>query len=299
MNAAGSSSTPAVLAQCERTDELLAAAACAIESAGISESARLDAALLLERVMQRPKISFVAFPERVVTRAERRELAELVARRVRGEPVAYILGRHEFFSLPLLVGPDVLVPRPETELLVEAALARCSAFETPAVLDMGTGSGAIALAIKHSRRDVRMTAVDVSRLALEQARANEGSLMGTSGAGVRWVQSRWFEALRGERFDLIVSNPPYLRTDQIVGTLKFEPRGALDGGADGCDAYRVLLADAVEHLSAGGALLVEHGAEQRPALVALAATHGWRVAAARDDLAGRPRVLELERSGAP
>lgn len=296
MNAAGSLSTQAVLAQYERTDELLRAAARAIESAGISDSARLDAMLLLEQVTERPKASFVAFPERAVPRAERLELAELVTRRVRGEPVAYILGRHEFFSLPLLVGPDVLVPRPETELLVEAALGRCAALAAPAVLDVGTGSGAIALATKHSRRDVRMTAVDVSPEALEQARVNEGLLM-RAGA-VRWLRSRWFDALGRERFDLIVSNPPYVRTEDIVGSLTFEPKLALDGGADGLHAYRVLFAEAPQHLNAGGALLVEHGAEQRPALIALAEAHGWRVAALRDDLAGLPRVLELERSEA-
>jgi len=121
--------------------------------------------------------------------------------------------------------------------------------------------------------------------------------MGTDDPAVRWVVSRWFDSLPGERFDLIVSNPPYVRSAEIVGSLTFEPSIALDGGADGLAAYRVLFAAAPEHLHAGGALLVEHGADQRPELVALAAAHGWRVAAARDDLAGRPRVLELERSG--
>jgi release factor glutamine methyltransferase len=296
MNPAESSNEPTALSQCERTDELLTAATHAIESAGVSESPRLDAMLLLWQATERPRSSFFAFPERVVPRVERLEFADFVARRVRGEPVAYIVGSHEFFSLPLLVGPDVLVPRPETELLVEAALARCSSPAAPSVLDVGTGSGAIALAITHARRDVRMTAIDVSAEALEQARVNEGLVMSTLDSRVRWVQSRWFEALQNERFDLIVSNPPYVRTAEIVGSLTFEPRLALDGGADGLDAYRVLLAEAPEHLNVGGALLVEHGAAQRPELIALAEAHGWRVAAARDDLAGRPRVLELERS---
>jgi release factor glutamine methyltransferase len=298
MNAAESSRGPATLAQCERTDELLAAATRAIESAGISESPRLDAMLLLWQATERPRASFFAFPERLVPRLERLEFAELVARRVRGEPVAYIVGSHEFFSLELLVGPDVLVPRPETELLVEAALARCSSLDAPTVLDVGTGSGAIALAIKHGCRGVRMTGLDVSPAALEQARVNESLVMGARDPAVRWVESRWFDALQGERFDLILSNPPYVRTAEIVGPLTFEPRLALDGGVDGLDAYRVLFAGASQHLRARGALLVEHGADQRPALVALAEACGWRVAAARDDLAGRPRVLELER-GAP
>jgi release factor glutamine methyltransferase len=295
VNATQSSHRAASLAECERTDELLAAATRAIEAAGVSESPRLDAMLLLWQATKRPQASFFAFPERVVPRVERLEFAEFVARRAAGEPVAYIVGTREFFSLPLLVGPDVLVPRPETELLVEAALARCAALQSPAVLDVGTGSGAIALAMKHSRREIQMTASDVSREALEQARLNEGVTMGTVYSPVRWVESRWFEAFRGETFDLIVSNPPYVRTAEIVGPLTFEPRVALDGGADGLDAYRALFAAAPERLNASGALLVEHGAEQRAALVALAAAHGWHVAAARDDLAGQPRVLELER----
>ena len=299
MIAAESSNEPKALAQCERTDELLTAAARAIEHAGVSDSPRLDAMLLLRHATEQPRASFLAFPERLVARAERFEFAELVARRLRGEPVAYIVGSHEFFSLPLLVSRDVLVPRPETELLVEAALARLSPLEAPAVLDVGTGRGAIALAIKHARRDVRMTALDVSAEALDQARVNEALVMSTPASGIRWVRSRWFEALANERFDLVVSNPPYVRTAEIAASLEHEPRLALDGGADGLDAYRVLFADAAEHLNAGGALLVEHGAAQRPELVALAQAHDWRVAAARDDLAGRPRVLELERSGAP
>lgn len=298
MDAARSLSITAPLAEHERTDELLAAATRAIERAGVGESPRLDATLLLCRGTGRPKASLLAFPERLIPLAERLELVELVARRVRGEPVAYIVGHQEFFSLPLHVSSDVLVPRSETELLVEAALARCASLDSPAVLDVGTGSGAIALAIKHSRPDARVTAVDVSPQALEQARSNERLALGTRGDAVRWVQSRWFDALAGERFDLIVSNPPYVRTDEIVGPLTFEPRLALDGGADGLDAYRVVFGEAAACLASGGALLVEHGAEQRPELVALAAAHGWRVAAARDDLAGRPRVLELERSGA-
>jgi release factor glutamine methyltransferase len=298
MIAAESSNEPTALAHCERTDELLAAATRAIENAGVGDSPRLDAMLLLGHATARPRASFLAFPERLVARVERLEFAQLVARRVRGEPVAYIVGSHEFFSLPLVVGPDVLVPRPETELLVEAALERLSSLDAPAVLDVGTGSGAIALAIKRSRRDVRMTGLDVSAEALGQARVNEELVASTPGPRVRWLQSRWFDALADERFDLVVSNPPYVRTAEIVGSLQFEPRLALDGGPDGLDAYRVLFAEAAAHLNVGGALLVEHGAAQRPELAALAAAHGWRVSAARDDLAGRPRVLELERSRA-
>jgi release factor glutamine methyltransferase len=298
MSAARSSSSTATLAHCERTDDLLTAATRAIEAAGTSESPRLDAMLLLWQATERPRASFLAFPERLIPRLARLEFAELVARRVCGEPVAYIVGSHEFFSLPILVSPDVLIPRPDTELLVEATLARCASLRTPAVLDVGTGSGAIALAVKHTRREARVTGIDVSPAAIEQAQVNESFVMETPEPMVRWLVSRWFEALGAERFDLIVSNPPYVRTSDIVGGLTFEPRLALDGGADGLDAYRVLFAEAARHLNAGGVLLVEHGAQQRATLVELAESHAWRVAAARDDLAGRPRVLELERSAA-
>jgi release factor glutamine methyltransferase len=296
MSAGEPSHATAPLARCERTDDLLAAAARAIEAAGVSETPRLDATLLLVHATGRSRSSFFASPEREVPGPERLELAELVARRMRGEPVAYIVGSREFFSLPLRVSPGVLIPRPETELLVEAALARCAALKSPAVLDVGTGSGAIALAIKHTRRDVRMTALDVSRAALEQARLNERGLLGPDEPGVSWIESRWFDALPGGCFDLIVSNPPYVRTVDVAGALELEPRVALDGGSDGLDAYRVLFADAPPRVNAGGALLVEHGADQRAELIALAQAHGWRVAATRDDLAGRARVLELERS---
>jgi release factor glutamine methyltransferase len=298
MSAVESPPTHAALSQRERTDELLAAATRCIEAAGVSDSPRLDAMLLLWQATERPQASFFTAPEQVVPRLARLEFAELVVRRVRGEPVAYIVGSREFFSLPLLVSTGVLIPRPETELLVEATLARCASLVAPAVLDVGTGSGAIALAVKHNRRDVRMTGIDVSPEAIEQARVNEGIVLDRPEPAIRWVVSRWFDALGDERFDLIVSNPPYVRTAEIVGGLTYEPRLALDGGDDGLAAYRVLFAEAPNHLRAGGALLVEHGAEQRDELTALAVANGWRVAAARDDLAGRPRVLELERSDA-
>ena len=179
---------------------------------------------------------------------------------------------------------------------MELALAAVASAARPAVLDVGTGSGAIALAIKRARGKAVVTATDQSAAALDVARANAARL----GLDVRFVESHWFEALGGEAFDVIVSNPPYVRSADVTGALAFEPRLALDGGADGLDAYRVLFAGAAAHLAARrGLLLVEHGADQRPELVALAEAHGWRVASAHDDLAGRPRVLELERGGAP
>jgi release factor glutamine methyltransferase len=258
-----------------------------------SDSPALDAELMLEAVWARSRASLLAYPERVVPRQVSTEFAALVARRVRGEPLAYLLGGREFFSLDLEVDANVLVPRPDTELLVEAALAHCAVRSQPSVLDVGTGSGAIALAIKHAVEDAHVTGVDVSAGALAVARRN-----GARHGSVRWLESNWFAALAGERFDVIVSNPPYVRSGDVVGPLAHEPRQALDGGADGLDAYRVLLADAPAHLNARGALLLEHGAEQRADVVALAQSSGWRVVRALDDLAGRARVLDLERSSA-
>jgi release factor glutamine methyltransferase len=262
--------------------------------AAVSDTPRLDAELLLAFATRRTRSAVIAFPERALDPAGARVFSALLERRARGEPLAYLTGEREFFSLPLAVSPDVLIPRAETELLVERALALVVSAARPAILDAGTGSGAIALSLKRERSDALVTATDRSAPALTVARRNATRLA----LDVRFVESHWFERLGGETFDVVVSNPPYVRSAEVQGALAFEPRLALDGGADGLDAYRVLFAEAPGHLNAGGALLVEHGAEQRAELVALAAANGWRVAAAHEDLAGRPRVLELERSGA-
>ena len=276
-------STAALL---ERATERLAAE---------SDTPRLDADVLLAFATGRARASLLAFPERELEPDTTGRFAALVTRRANGEPLAYLTGRREFFSLVLEVSPEVLIPRPETELLVERTLARCVSLRRPKVLDVGTGSGAIALAVKHALSEALVTGADVSAEALAVARANAAWL----GLDARWVESRWLEAFAGERFDVIASNPPYVRSAEVCGALKREPRLALDGGTDGLDAYRVLLAEAPNHLHPGGVLLIEHGAAQRPELVALAIDFGWRVAAEHDDLAGRPRVLELERSGVP
>jgi len=258
------------------------------------DTAALDAEVLLAFATARSRASLLAFPERPVPRAVANRYAALVGRRARGEPLAYLLGMREFFSLGLDVDAAVLVPRPETELLVEAVLARCAALPQPSVLDVGTGSGAIALAVKHERRDAQVTGIDASAAALAVALRNGERLE----LGVRWLESKWFAALADERFDVIASNPPYVRSAEVVGALAHEPRLALDGGADGLDAYRVLIAQAPAHLNPGGVLVLEHGAEQRDAITRLAAATGWRVVRALDDLAGRARVLELEHGAA-
>jgi release factor glutamine methyltransferase len=266
----------------------LAAAAAAFTK--VSDSPRLDAELLLAFAAARPRSSVLAYPERAVDSEVAAHFARLVERRARGEPLAYLTGEREFFSLPLAVSPDVLVPRAETELLAELALAVVECVARPAVLDVGTGSGAIALAVKRARPEARVTATDRSAAALAVARGNAAR----HALDVHFIESDWFENLGSATFDVIVSNPPYVRSADVAGPLAFEPRLALDGGADGLDAYRALFACAARHLvSPRGLLLVEHGAAQRPELVALASSCGWRIAAEHDDLAGKPRVLEL------
>jgi release factor glutamine methyltransferase len=264
------------------------------ELTGASPSPLLDAELLIAFVTGQPRSSVLAFPERPVRTALGDEVERLVQRRARGEPLAYLVRGQEFYSLALRVTPAVLIPRPETELLVDEALAHLPRGEARAVLDLGTGSGAIALAVKRERPDANVTAVDVSAAALTVARANAERL----GIAVRFVESSWFDALAGERFDLIVCNPPYVASDdRAFATLSFEPRLALDGGADGLDSLRAVLAGAREHLNEAGLLLLEHGHDQRAGLVALAERYHWRVAAALADLAGHSRVLSLAANG--
>jgi release factor glutamine methyltransferase len=272
--------------------ELIARAAA--ELAGVSDTARLEAELLLGKVAGLERVAIMAHPERVLDAAEVERFEAAVARRSRGEPLAYVVGRREFWSLGFAVNPHVLVPRPETELLVELAHGARLAVGAR-VLDLGTGSGAIALAIKHERPDFDVVAVDRSAAALEVARRNAETL----GLEVEWIESDWFAALDGRRFDLIVSNPPYVASDDphFDGELRFEPRLALDGGVDGLDAYRAVLGGAPAQLAAGGQVMFEHGFNQREALIALAGEFGFALAVAADDLVGQPRVAGFARVG--
>jgi release factor glutamine methyltransferase len=274
-----------------RTGAVLKRAVAAL--AHVSDTPRLDAEVLLAHATGRSRGSLLAFPERALDSLAAERFAALLLRRAAGEPVAYLLGTREFFSLPVGVSPDVLIPRPETELLVQETLLAIDGVEQPSVLDVGTGSGAIAVAVKRTRADAQVTGSDASAAALAVARANAARLA----LDVRFVESAWFEALGAQTFDAIVSNPPYVRSADVRGALAFEPRLALDGGPDGFHAYRALLPAAARHLVAGsGVLLLEHGSEQRAELVQLAIASGWRVVAAHDDLAGRARVLVLARA---
>ncbi len=218
------------------------------------------------------------------------QLQELLGRRARGEPIAYLTGRREFWSLELHVTPDVLIPRPETELLVEQALAHIPDDAEWTVADLGTGSGAIALAIATERPRCHLISTDNSAAALAVARANTARLGITN---VQFRHGEWLKPLAGMRFDMIVSNPPYVRASDphlTQGDVRFEPESALVAGADGLDAIRRITADAVSGLRPGAWLLFEHGYDQAQAVHALLETHGYdRVATCRDT-AGLERV---------
>ncbi len=213
----------------------------------------------------------------------------LFARRRAGEPIAYLTQEREFFGLSLRVTPAVLIPRPETELLVEQALEAIAGRVSPRVLDLGTGSGAIAVAIAHARPDAEVWASDASAAALEVARENADR----HAVRVRFVEGEWFGALAGERFDLIASNPPYVAQGDPhlrEGDLPFEPETALLGGADGMDSLRHIAMAAREHLLPGGWLVLEHGHDQGERCHELLFANGYGDVQDTRDLAGLPRV---------
>ena len=253
-----------------------------------SPSADLDAELLLAHVLRCGRAALAAAPERELTDAETRALAALAARRCAGEPVAYLTGRRAFWTLDLEVTPDVLVPRPETELLVETALGELRTVARPAVLDLGTGSGAIALAIASERPDASVTAVDQSAVALAVAARNAHRLRIKN---VRFLQGSWYEPVSALRFHAILANPPYVAEgDPLLAALAHEPRPALVSGPEGLDALAEICAGARQHLAAGGMLIVEHGASQGQAVRALMNGAGLGRVATLSDLAGLPRA---------
>lgn len=223
-----------------------------------------------------------------MTQQQQDDFAVLLQRRLAGEPIAYILGMREFYGLEFKVTPAVLIPRPDTETLVEAALARISAQWPCRVLDLGTGSGAIAIAIAHYRPQAEVVAVDASSAALAIATENAKTL---NTPNVRLLHSDWFGALQDEKFDVIVSNPPYVaEQDPYLAALGFEPATALASGTDGLDDIRRIVKESPKHLSAGGWLLLEHGYDQAEAVVALLKKAGFSDAVALPDLSGVLRV---------
>ncbi|OFA05853.1 peptide chain release factor N(5)-glutamine methyltransferase [Duganella sp. HH101] len=248
----------------------------------------LDNRVLLCHALGLSRVSLITQSERELDAEQAARFAALVQRRLAGEPVAYIVGQREFFGLPFEVNGAVLIPRPDTELLVELALDRLP--PQGRLLDMGTGSGAIAVALAHTRRDAAVTALDVSPEALAVARRNAAA----NGAQVNFLHSDWYAALQGQPpFDLIVSNPPYIASGDrhlSEGDLRYEPTGALTDHADGLSALRIIVAGAAAHLKPQGWLLMEHGYDQAAAVRQLLTEQGYSEVQSWTDLAGIERV---------
>jgi release factor glutamine methyltransferase len=278
------------------TAQLTAGALLAHAAARLSDpsSAVLEAQLLLAHVLGVSRSHVMTELEHIPEADLSRRYAGLVERRAAGEPLAYILGQKEFWSLPLKVGPGVLVPRPETELLVERALAL---RPQPAgrLADLGTGSGAIALALAMERPQWEISATDVSAEALATAQANAAAL---NLHQVKFLRGDWFEPLRGRTFDLIVSNPPYVAEGDPAmqdPTLGFEPRIALTPGRDALQSLREIIRAAPAHLERGGWLLLEHGAGQAADVAGELVGQGFRSVRSHRDLAGHERATEAQR----
>ncbi|HEX9179927.1 MAG TPA: HemK/PrmC family methyltransferase [Burkholderiales bacterium] len=312
------------------------AAARLVPALGLeAESARIEARSLLSHALGRDRSWLAAHGRDPLPLADEVAFEALLARRLAGEPVAYLTGRREFYGLNFGITPAVLIPRPETELLVDLALERLPADEPRRVLDLGTGSGCAAIAIAAQRPLARVTAVDASEAALDVARTNAQRLLGErvgnpppppilkggsrggsadsttplsqrgaggdliQGAGrICFLHSDWFSALGDERFDLIVSNPPYVAEGDPhlgQGDLRFEPRSALAAGADGLDCIRRIVAEAPARLNAGGWLLFEHGWDQAPECRNLLAAAGLQDIGSFHDLAGIARVSGARR----
>lgn len=254
-----------------------------------SDSPKLDADVLIAHGLGCSRTWLIAHGEDELPETTVAALQDLLARRAAGEPVAYLIGQREFWSLPLAVAPSTLIPRPDTERLVELALERIPPAQPCRVLDLGTGTGAIALAVKRERPQAEVVAVEREPAALALAARNAASL----GLTLVLHQGDWFAPVPGERFHVIVSNPPYIAADDVhlrQGDVRFEPRSALVAGADGLDDIRVLVREAPAHLLAGGWLLFEHGYDQGTAVRALLQARGFDDVSTWTDLGGQERV---------
>ncbi|UFQ98550.1 peptide chain release factor N(5)-glutamine methyltransferase [Pseudomonas wenzhouensis] len=262
-----------------------------LDSADLPDSPtpRLDAELLLAAALGKPRSYLRTWPERELEDEQLARFQASLQRRRQGEPVAYILGHQGFWSLDLEVAPHTLIPRPDTELLVETALELLPAMPL-SVLDLGTGTGAIALALASERPAWQVTGVDRVADAVALAERNRLRLQLDNAS---FLHSHWFSALAGQRFALILSNPPYIRADDqhlAQGDVRFEPSSALVAGSDGLDDIRAIIQAAPAHLLPGGWLLLEHGFDQAEAVCALLAAGGFAEVHSRRDLAGHERI---------
>lgn len=260
------------------------------ESDGVFRNSRADATLLLRHVLQIPHAELFAYRDRHLTQPQLQIFQELIDQRAKGRPIQYITGEQEFFGLPLRITPDVLIPRPETEHLVEAAIARLQNLPAPRIVDVGTGSGAIAIALAHSLPHAEIVALDISHpaLAVAQLNAKENGVA----ENILFVESDLLTVVASERFDAVVSNPPYVALSERASLARevrdFEPPQALFAGPTGLEIYPRLIAQAGAVLKPGGWLLLEIGHGQGDAVANL--VRGWTAVEFIPDLQGIPRV---------
>ena len=255
-----------------------------------TDTGRLDAEVLLASIMGKNRSHLHAWPEKILPQETREKFQQLVKRRVCGEPVAYLTGQREFWSLALAVNTDTLIPRPETETLVTLALGKIPADRCLHIADLGTGSGAIALALATERPRCRIVATDVSAKALACAASN-ASQLGIE--NIRFMQGNWCQPLPHEPFDVVLSNPPYIEAQDVhleQGDVRFEPRSALAAGADGMDDLKQIVACAHPCLREGGWLMLEHGYNQATRVKNQLGTQGYREISSQRDDAGLDRV---------
>ncbi len=254
------------------------------------DAADLEAELLLGHTIGRDRVWLFTHPERILAPTAQRAYAALLARRLKGEPIAYLLGQREFYGRAFAVNRHTLIPRPETELMVETVLDQTERDQPFQLLDLGTGSGAIGISIALERPNAMVVATDISANALDVARENAQRL---KVANIEFLQGSWFVPVPGRRFDWVVSNPPYVESQYDLGQspdLLFEPSHALLAGPDGLDALQAITAGASSALYPGGHLLLEHGASQAYAVSVLLQGHGLACEGCRQDLAGHDRV---------
>lgn len=282
--------------KCDPPLSIAQASAWAKQTLQSGESPDIDVQVLLCFVLDCQPAYLLTWPERLLSEAQLALFKQLIDRRQRGEPVAHLTGQRAFWTLDLKVSADTLIPRPETELLVEEALA-LPVVGDAAVLDLGTGTGAIALALAAERPNWKVTAVDFKDEIVDLARQNA---LNHNITNVTFQTSNWFEQLKGQRFSLIVSNPPYVESDSEFlqrGDVRFEPLSALTAGVDGLDDIRAIVEQSHKHLLPGGWLVFEHGFNQAAQIQSLLALSGFSAITSQQDLAGLDRITFAQLCG--
>ena len=257
---------------------------------GLSPSARIDAESLLCHTLNCNTAHLAAWPEKIPTPEQIQQFNDLMEQRKSGTPIAYLTGTREFWSLPLKVTPATLIPRPETETLVEFVLDKFSAKKTLALADLGTGCGAIAIALANENPEWVITATDISEQALAVAEKNANEL---NIKNIQFVKSNWFENLGGTTYDVIVSNPPYIASNDThltQGDVRFEPEQALTSGTQGMDDIQIITTQARGHLRAEGWLVFEHGYDQKQSSLTCLQAAGFEKIEQKNDLSGQPRI---------